>query len=466
MERAWSRPSRRGLDRSCSTSPRRSTRANRRCSSCTASRRVRSTGGRSLPALAADGGSCCSTSSASGSPTSPTSATASAGTPTSAEAVAARRRARAGRAPHPRHGRHRRRRAARPRSLEGTLAVRGRPPRAHERQHLHRDGAAHGRAAVPARARRRARSMLGGSGDRSRRGLQERRRGHVRAGAPGDRRRAGRAVGAGVVRRRPHAAGAHDPLHRGPARRGARGSPARSRRHPSPLGVVWGELDPSRCYADDDAPARGAARTRRSSRSTTSATTRWSRIPTASRPRCSTCSPDRSPSTSPMHFTTEHRFPGAPERVAALMIDPEFEAAVAAARPVDARGPRARAPAATRARCCKLRYEYVGQLDPIARSVCSRAGSSRWCRPCGSTPTPGSAATPSRPRPIPAGCTATRRITLTRGTATEMRPSRSTVTSSSRCRSWAARSRRAAPGHPGALRRRSRRARRSSAGAG
>ena len=29
-----------------------------------------------------------------------------------------------------------------------------------------------------------------------------------------------------------------------------------------------------------------------------------------------------------MHFTTEHRFPGAPEEVAALMIDPAFEAAV------------------------------------------------------------------------------------------------------------------------------------------
>ena len=71
-----------------------------------------------------------------------------------------------------------------------------------------------------------------------------------------------------------------------------------------------------------------------------------------------------------MHFTTEHRFPGAPEQVAALMIDPTFEAAVALP---DLKAPDVLehvAPSPTSdAGSLRLRYEYVGELDGLARRV-------------------------------------------------------------------------------------------------
>jgi hypothetical protein len=68
-----------------------------------------------------------------------------------------------------------------------------------------------------------------------------------------------------------------------------------------------------------------------------------------------------------MQFDTEHRFPAPAADVAALMIDPIFEASVA----LPDLGPASvlehdAAGATTRLR---LRYEYVGQLDPIARRL-------------------------------------------------------------------------------------------------
>ena len=68
-----------------------------------------------------------------------------------------------------------------------------------------------------------------------------------------------------------------------------------------------------------------------------------------------------------MHFTTEHRFPAAPARVAALMVDPEFEGAVQL--------PDLSPPEVVEhgtdgdATVLKLRYQYVGQLDPIAKRL-------------------------------------------------------------------------------------------------
>jgi hypothetical protein len=68
-----------------------------------------------------------------------------------------------------------------------------------------------------------------------------------------------------------------------------------------------------------------------------------------------------------MHFSLEHHFPAAPERVAALMVDPDFEAHVdlpdlsaptVLAHDVDAIP-----------NVLRLRYDYVGSLDPIARRL-------------------------------------------------------------------------------------------------
>jgi hypothetical protein len=68
-----------------------------------------------------------------------------------------------------------------------------------------------------------------------------------------------------------------------------------------------------------------------------------------------------------MHFTAEHRFPAQPERVAALMVDPEFETRVDL--------PDLSTPTVlehdvqTVEHVLRLRYEYVGQLDAVARRL-------------------------------------------------------------------------------------------------
>ena len=68
-----------------------------------------------------------------------------------------------------------------------------------------------------------------------------------------------------------------------------------------------------------------------------------------------------------MHFTTQHRFPAAPARVAALMVDPEFEGAVQLPdlSPPDV----VEHDTDGNEHVLKLRYEYVGQLDPMAKRL-------------------------------------------------------------------------------------------------
>jgi hypothetical protein len=68
-----------------------------------------------------------------------------------------------------------------------------------------------------------------------------------------------------------------------------------------------------------------------------------------------------------MHFTAEHKFPAPPERVAALMVDPEFEARVELP---DLSPPTVVEHDVTSAEhVLRLRYEYIGQLDAIARRL-------------------------------------------------------------------------------------------------
>jgi Protein of unknown function (DUF2505) len=68
-----------------------------------------------------------------------------------------------------------------------------------------------------------------------------------------------------------------------------------------------------------------------------------------------------------MHFTTEHHFPAPPERVAALIVDPDFETGVALP---DLSTPKVLTRDADHVpNVLRLRYEYTGQLDPIARRL-------------------------------------------------------------------------------------------------
>jgi hypothetical protein len=71
-----------------------------------------------------------------------------------------------------------------------------------------------------------------------------------------------------------------------------------------------------------------------------------------------------------MHFTTEHRFPGAPEQVVALMVDPAFEGAVdlpdlSTPEVLEHAAPSPASPAWS----LRLRYEYIGELDGLARRI-------------------------------------------------------------------------------------------------
>jgi hypothetical protein len=70
-----------------------------------------------------------------------------------------------------------------------------------------------------------------------------------------------------------------------------------------------------------------------------------------------------------MHFTTEHRFPGAPEEVAALMIDPAFEAAVDLPDLSTPTVLEHAAQSTSDAGSLRLRYEYIGELDGLARRI-------------------------------------------------------------------------------------------------
>jgi hypothetical protein len=68
-----------------------------------------------------------------------------------------------------------------------------------------------------------------------------------------------------------------------------------------------------------------------------------------------------------VRFTAEHRFPASPTAVAALLVDPEFHTTLAL--------PDLALPTVVDLRVdagvdvLRLRYEYVGQIDPIARKL-------------------------------------------------------------------------------------------------
>ena len=71
--------------------------------------------------------------------------------------------------------------------------------------------------------------------------------------------------------------------------------------------------------------------------------------------------------THPVQFERDHDFPAPPERVAVLMCDPEFhthlelpDLSLPAVVAHDVDGTRCR---------LRLRYQYTGQLDPLARRV-------------------------------------------------------------------------------------------------
>ena len=91
---------------------------------------------------------------------------------------------------------------------------------------------------------------------------------------------------------------------------------------------MWGADDPVAVYRDDGTPARRPAPD-----ATLVTLDDVGHYPMVEAPDASATAlfdvlADRL-TRGAMHFTTEHRFPGAPEQVAALMIDPTFEAAVA-----------------------------------------------------------------------------------------------------------------------------------------
>jgi Protein of unknown function (DUF2505) len=68
-----------------------------------------------------------------------------------------------------------------------------------------------------------------------------------------------------------------------------------------------------------------------------------------------------------MHFTTEHHFPASPGRVAALIVDADFETGVALpdlSTPTVLLHDTNRVPNVLR-----VRYGYIGQLDPMARRL-------------------------------------------------------------------------------------------------
>ena len=200
------------------------------------------------------------------------------------------------RAADARHGRHGRRRATR-RDLEGQLdltieaRVLTNGSIYIEMAHLTPG------PAVPAVARRRAGRAAGGTDDPG---------ANVKAGVGSTFASAhpatdedGRAVGARRAQRRQHTHGAHHPVHRRSARRGIAvhgGDRAAS----LAAGCRVGGRGPGCRGRDDGTPARRASGYPTSSSSTTSVIIRWSRRPTASPKRCSTCSPPtEEPCTSP-----------------------------------------------------------------------------------------------------------------------------------------------------------------------
>jgi hypothetical protein len=68
-----------------------------------------------------------------------------------------------------------------------------------------------------------------------------------------------------------------------------------------------------------------------------------------------------------VHFEDEHDFPAPPAQVAALLSDPTFQAELDL--PDVSRPEVVDASTEGTTRILRLRYEYVGELDPIARKI-------------------------------------------------------------------------------------------------
>src|SRR2546428_13610782 len=68
-----------------------------------------------------------------------------------------------------------------------------------------------------------------------------------------------------------------------------------------------------------------------------------------------------------MHFAVEHEFPGPCAAVAAVLCDPAFHAQLDL--PDLSRPEIVASSVEGSTRLLRLRYEYVGQLDPIARKI-------------------------------------------------------------------------------------------------
>ena len=68
-----------------------------------------------------------------------------------------------------------------------------------------------------------------------------------------------------------------------------------------------------------------------------------------------------------MQFRVEHEFPGAPDAVATILCDPAFHTALDL--PDLSRPEVVESSATGSEHLLKLRYEFTGQLDPIARRI-------------------------------------------------------------------------------------------------
>ena len=119
-----------------------------------------------------------------------------------------------------------------------------------------------------------------------------------------------------------------------------------------------------------------------------------------------------------MHFTVEHDLPAAPDVVAQMLFDPAFHHQhqlpdLAIPEVVDASSSGSK-------HALRLRYEYLGHLDPIAKKVIG-GRKLTWLQDMTFDTATGSGSITFRPRPIPAACTVTPRSTLTaRGDASHL----------------------------------------------
>ena len=187
-------------------------------------------------------------------------------------------------------------------------------------------------------------------------------------------------MGVRLVSRRPQTAGAHDPLHRGPARHASRATRVRSRSIRRRSASCGARCDPIavRAMSTRLVDARPDAAPDRPRRRRALPDDRSARRLRGRRAR---------PARARVKFETEHHFDAPVTRVADLMLDPQFEASV---QLPDSRSPKClrRKPRARSRRCgCAT--------STPAHSTRSRAGSSA------PTSSPGSKKRASIERRIP-----------------------------------------------------------------